>query len=502
MAIDDNKVYGLSGAQLKELPGKIEAVKGLARELTAADYNWPTSNPDGVALWLLEPGAYSNNAEIKVYLDSQNSHTDHGLNVTTGLEGNYATILRIRSITAEATLVRTMRNGTQQGLSYLPRPVVDSLDSIYTDRALSANQGKVLKDMIDALPTGGITELTTADYNYPASDPTYIAAWLLPAGTYTIAEDTVYVGFDTSNYGGYRTGYTFTVLADEGGTAANNHKVIISPYEGTLHIVGRGNGARISEKRLRDAITSVVDNLTSTSYSEPLSAKQGKVLKDLVDSLVIKGAGAPTTSTAGTVGMLYEDTTNGDLYICVDATNPYTWEEIGAGGSGPTVVQTTGTSTTDVMSQNAVSSMVYADPSSMRNVRIGYDSQVQGGVGQVAIGESSHAYAIGEAALASYSGPDTILQATQGVAYLNANNASFGYNNSHYRLLTGLYDPQGDHDAATKGYVDPSVDSTAPTTATAGRLGEIRIDTDTDTAYMCVKADTTTPKYTWKQITA
>lgn len=35
-----------------------------------------------------------------------------------------------------------------------------------------------------------------------------------------------------------------------------------------------------------------------------------------------------------------------------------------------------------------------------------------------------------------------------------ANIANSGYNNSYYRLLTGLYDPQSDHDAATKGYVD------------------------------------------------
>lgn len=32
--------------------------------------------------------------------------------------------------------------------------------------------------------------------------------------------------------------------------------------------------------------------------------------------------------------------------------------------------------------------------------------------------------------------------------------AGEGYNSSNYRLLTGLYDPQNAHDAATKGYVD------------------------------------------------
>lgn len=47
---------------------------------------------------------------------------------------------------------------------------------------------------------------------------------------------------------------------------------------------------------------------------------------------IMQNAGAPTTSTVGTVGQLLEDTTNGKLYICTDAANPYVWEEVGAGG--------------------------------------------------------------------------------------------------------------------------------------------------------------------------
>lgn len=98
-----------------------------------------------------------------------------------------------------------------------------------------------------------------------------------------------------------------------------------------------------------------VSNLTSTSMAAPLSANQGKVLADRIGTLsnltttaktsavvainevnakVLTNAGAPTTSTVGTVGQLLADTTNGKLYICTDATNPYVWEEIGAGGGG------------------------------------------------------------------------------------------------------------------------------------------------------------------------
>lgn len=43
----------------------------------------------------------------------------------------------------------------------------------------------------------------------------------------------------------------------------------------------------------------------------------------------IQAAGAPTTSTAGTVGQFYVDTTNKDAYICVDDTSStYTWKKI------------------------------------------------------------------------------------------------------------------------------------------------------------------------------
>lgn len=258
--------------------------------------------------------------------------------------------------------------------------------------------------------------------------------------------------------------------------------------------------------------------------------------KGQLDSIAIQNAGVPTAATVGTVGQLLEDTTNGKLYICTDATNPYVWEEVGAGGGGgPTVVQTTGTSTTDVMSQNATSSMVFANPSSKTQVQIGDRANAGANTGNatVAIGNSAKAYQYGgDGSSAIYPtavGPEAVAKGNRSLA-LGANSSatytgsvavgaganatsvgqfdigtlygSYGYNSSNYRLLTGVYDPQSAHDAATKGYVDPTTDSSAPTTATVGRLGQIQIDTTTATAYMCVEADDVTPSYTWKQITA
>lgn len=226
--------------------------------------------------------------------------------------------------------------------------------------------------------------------------------------------------------------------------------------------------------------------------------------KGQLDSIAIKNAGAPTTSTVGTVGQLLEDTTNGKLYICTDATNPYVWEEVGAGGGGgPTVVQTTGTSTTDVMSQNAVTSMVYADPSTKQTIQLTNGSAANGsvaigsnsytgsglsGVYSVAIGNQSNTYgasssvAIGDASrtrgnysvvigfnagrngdenhkvgqimLGAYSGATR-----QGEMNIGTSLTTYGFNSSNYRLISGVYDGQDAHDAVTVGQVNATIDA-------------------------------------------
>ena len=182
------------------------------------------------------------------------------------------------------------------------------------------------------------------------------------------------------------------------------------------------------------------------------------------------GATASTDGIQGLVpGPLAGDE---DKYLKGDGT----WGTVQA---GPTVVQSTGTSTTSVMSQNATTGMVFADPSTKRIVRIGNANtsgpqSVSIGVGagasvneSIAIGVNARAngpatLALGSSSTATQAGeisfPYCRSGGASGVVNFGPYNASFGYNNTNYRLLAGVYDPQSAHDAATKGYVDTLVD--------------------------------------------
>lgn len=226
--------------------------------------------------------------------------------------------------------------------------------------------------------SGKIRTLTTADYNWPTTgEKSALAMWTLDTGVYVVGEG---MAIQTKNSGGGGSARKGTVYIVSKNSSSDQIMLSFSqPLSGlsSVSVVRRANdGSSVSTTMVLE----VVDNLTTPNAVRPLSANQGYVLKDLIDSLVIKGSGAPTTSTVGTVGMLYEDTTNGKLYQCTDATNPYVWAEV---GGGVNVVQTTGTSTTDVMSQAAVTNMIFPEgsESTHSNVLIGSLSSTPANLG-------------------------------------------------------------------------------------------------------------------------
>lgn len=385
----------------------------------------------------------------------------------------------------------------------------------------------------------------------------------------------------------------------------------------------------------------IANNLTTTSTQGiALSANQGKVLKDAIDTkqniltfddtpttasnnpvkssgvksyvdgLIIKGNAAPTTSTEGTVGLLYEDTSTGTLYILesIDTSvtpNTYNWDL-----AGPEVVQTPGTSQEDVMSQNATTSMIFSDPSARRHIMIGDGATNTGsGDGSVAIGYSAHAHgdtvsigtdsgndlaqannqinighgagkdsnyghsisigyhaeadnisaiaigsssntsdnakaikmsaiaigaaakangersvALGNGAFVDSAGTRSIslegqcfargavalgagsAANTEGTVDVGAawhmNGETWGYLGSDYRRITGVYDGQTLHDAATLAQGNTLSDS-APTTSTVGVLGQLYTDTTNMHTYQCTYIDDSDPNnpplYTWTQ---
>ena len=253
---------------------------------------------------------------------------------------------------------------------------------------------------------------------------------------------------------------------------------------------------------------------------------------------------------AGTAGLVPAPaTTDVDKFLKSDGT----WATAG-GGSGPTVVQTTGTSQSDVMSQNAVTSTIFADPGTNKQISIGNVSSQIGnravgigdgcaasgsvsvaiGVGNasgaqsIAIGSSARALntdaiAIGRGA-SSASGAITIgghsfadpnegatgrgsialgygaKTTKQGEINVSTDDQNFGYNSTNYRLLSGIYDGQSAHDAATLVQGN-TLSTSAPDTSTVGVLGQLYTDTTTMHTYQCTAIDTTdpsNPSYTWQ----
>ena len=151
--------------------------------------------------------------------------------------------------------------------------VVDNLDSDKSTAALSAKQGKVLKELIGTGTGGG------------SGTDTYYR------GAYNTSAELI-AAHPTDTAGAYATVInTGTMWIWD--TATNGWKDTTRPTVGSKGPVGdkgpTGDKGPIGDKGPKGdpgsgSSVNIVDNLTSDDSSAALSAKQGKVLKELVDS--------------------------------------------------------------------------------------------------------------------------------------------------------------------------------------------------------------------------
>lgn len=261
--------------------------------------------------------------------------------------------------------------------------------------------------------------------------------------------------------------------------------------------------------------------LTGAQIKELPSKIQGAVA-----GVAITGAGAPTTATVGTVGKLYEDTTNGKLYICTAVTpgtdpdpDTYTWEEVGAGGGGGGEITTLTSADYNwpVASPDGINPVLL--PAGLYKMTAGMSLYMRAG-GTVLSKEPTYS----ETYIAAGAGSDgnyayvlslgnVELSNTRGGTFMRMLRGSTAGNQPTYRSMLAcqqvvnnltstetIYPLSANQGKVLNDKITPSSGSGAPTTSTSGVLGKIYIDTSTDNAYMCTKVSGST--YTWKQITS
>lgn len=129
---------------------------------------------------------------------------------------------------------------------------------------------------------GGVTILTSADYNYHSSGDTDngVAPWLLEPGLY-FAPAGVYIYTTASRV--EAGGYSLYVSSKN-----SNYTEVFHSASGSVSWVKSVYDNATGNRNVNGSFLStqnVVDSLTSTSTTAPLSANQGKVLNDKITAL-------------------------------------------------------------------------------------------------------------------------------------------------------------------------------------------------------------------------
>lgn len=304
---------------------------------------------------------------------------------------------------------------------------------------------KAVTDALNALPTGGVTELTAADYNWnsTAGDATTepfdcVALWLLSPGQYTWKEGVAFKLLSIWTTAGTNSGNA--IVWDAG----NSLTGIAADYKG----IGRqiryvnasgvqswGNNGLLST----DVYSSGDYNKVRIGYNTTSSGTRSIAIGRSASSAGSDSIAIGNSSVSSAVG--------GTSVAIGNEASASSLNGIAIGGKA----KTTGNYGGHVSIGNG--STCRGDGAS---VAVGASSST-GGAYSVALG--NHSITDSNAAYSVALGHDskTTMQGEVGIGLTSR--STYGYNNSPYRLLTGLYDGQSAHDAVTVEQVNATIDA-------------------------------------------
>ena len=282
--------------------------------------------------------------------------------------------------------------------------------------------------------------------------------------------------------------------------------------EALLNILGHGGSVDgitgSGNTKTQDYLVDAIGRLQGIQ-DEVDELKNNPDVVDIVDTYAdLQAYDTQHLSDNDIIRVLADETHSGNSTYYKFNKQAGTWTFIGEiSGGSITPVQTPGNSQTDVMSQDATTSMIFNDPSTRNNIVIGRNTSLfapnygviigfhasgrgdavaigsnanpGGTTGAVVIGadaaapqsgvaigkNSSGGTITGGVAIGCYSGVGTAhkggvalgayaIVTRIGEVNIGSSSTDYGYNSTNYRVLGGVHDPVDAHDAATKGYVD------------------------------------------------
>ena len=300
---------------------------GEAKELTSADYDYPTDTPTGVALWLLPAGIYWTKQGVKVFFNTYTSENYEQTIIISNSDYNaYTDIIRIYSAGGKGTYraYKTEKStgsaqSTYSNKDFLLSDRITQDTGSETDLVLSQNAvSSLLFDDTSTRQKIKIGSLAASNASYSIG---------IGASSIANQNESIAIGHNTQSKGAYsiaiggNSGMTTqsSVALGWGAEVTNDNSVAI----------GRAAKAtRAGEVNIGSVTTNYGYN--NTNYRVLGGVHDGQDAHDA--ATVAQGntlaTSAPTTSTVGVLGQLYTDTTNMHTYQCTAISgDTYTWTQ-------------------------------------------------------------------------------------------------------------------------------------------------------------------------------